>query len=123
VVLGALATDASHFAHNLIAFKQLSNGEAFYITSWYSDKAYKVLRMPADDGHKDDLIVFPTDINQSGRPVRLSLYSNPKDSDLMQVWELGAFWHPPLTATEWDSMCAPYRAPPAGQSPSSIAAP
>jgi hypothetical protein len=122
-VVAALATDAPHFAHKLVAYKQLPNGEAFYITSWYAEQADKVLRMPADAGHKDDLIVFPHDINQSGRPVRLSLFSNPKDGDFIQVWELGAFWHPPLTDAEWDGMCAPYHALPAGQPSFAIAAP
>jgi hypothetical protein len=105
-VIEALAT---HLAHKLIAYRRLPNGEAFCITSWYSDQADKVLRMPADADHKDDLVVFPNDITQSGRPVRLSLFSNPKDGDFMQVWELGAFWHPPLTEAEWNAMSAPFR--------------
>jgi hypothetical protein len=108
----AILTDAPGLAHKLVAYRQLPNGESFYITSWHGDEADTLLRMPADAGHKDDLIVFPRDINQSGRPVRLSLFSNPMDGDLMQVWELGAFWHRPLTEAEWECMCAPYRAVP-----------
>jgi hypothetical protein len=108
-VIAAIATDAPSSAHKLIAYRHLPNGEAFCISSWYADQADKVLRMPADAGHKDDLIVLPNDITQSGRPVRLSLFSNPKDGDFMQVWELGAFWHPPLTEAEWDVMSAPFR--------------
>jgi hypothetical protein len=47
--------------------------------------------MPADLTHKDDLIAFPENINASGRPVRLSLFSNPKNDDFMQVWGMGHF--------------------------------
>jgi len=108
-VIAALAGDALHVAHRMIAYRRLSNSEAFCITSWHADQGDKVLRMPASAKHKDDLVVFPEDLTQSGRPVRLSLFSNPKDGDFMRVWEMGAFWHPPLSDTEWESISHPYR--------------
>ena len=58
---------------------------------WHAPIADKTLRMPADLTHKDDLIAFPENINASGRPVRLSLFSNPKNDDFMQVWGMGHF--------------------------------
>jgi hypothetical protein len=105
----AIAADAPEVAHTMVAYNRLPNGEAFCVTCWYADKGVETLRMPADAGHKDDLIVFPKDINQTGRPVRLTLFSNPKDGDFRLVWFWVAFWHPPLTEGEWKTMCEPYR--------------
>ena len=27
----------------------------------------------------------------------------------MSVWEMGGFWHTPLTEAEWQAMCEPYK--------------
>ena len=27
----------------------------------------------------------------------------------MTVWEMGGYWHPPLTDVEWEAMCKPYK--------------
>ena len=110
VLSQAISGEPPGLGHTLIAYKQLPNGEAFCVTVWYSDKADKLLRMPASHGHKNDLIVHPNDPTLSGRPVRLTLFSNPTDGELMNVWELGAYWHVPLTDDEWEMMCQTARA-------------
>jgi hypothetical protein len=101
----AIAHEPVDLGHTLVAYKQLPNGEAFCVTSWHSDQADKTLRMPASHGHKHDLIVHPNDPASTGRPVRLTLFSNPTDGELINVWDLGAYWHAPLTDDQWKKMC------------------
>ena len=105
----ALESEPANLEHKLLTCRQLPNGEAFSISSWHSDKADKVFRVLAAPHDARDLLVLPLDSDNTGRPVRLTLFSNPKDGDLMSVWELGGYWHAPLTAAEWQVMCEPYK--------------
>jgi hypothetical protein len=77
----------------LICYKEMSNEEAFLIASWFSTEAANTLRMPAENGAKHDLIILPIDPNRTGRPVRLTVFSDPKDGDIIQlrIWRLLAF--------------------------------
>ncbi len=105
----ALKSEPPSLVHKLVACRQLPNGESFSISSWYSDKADKVFRVLAAPHDPRDLLVFPLDPDNTGRPVRLTFFSNPKDGDLMRVWELGGYWHASLTDAEWKVMCKPYK--------------
>jgi hypothetical protein len=105
----ALESEPANLEHKLLACRQLPNGEAFSISSWHSDKADKVFRVLAAPHDARDLLILPLDPDNTGRPVRLTLFSNPKDGDLMSVWELGGYWHAPLTDAEWQAICAPYK--------------
>ena len=53
-------------------------------------------------------VVGNDDPTGTGRPVRLTLSSNPKDGDLVSLWEMGGYWHEPLTEAQWQAMCEPY---------------
>jgi len=101
----ALESEPANLEHKLLTCRQLPNGEAFSISSWHSDKADKVFRVLAAPHDARDLLILPRDPDNTGRPVRLTLFSNPKDGDLMSVWELGGYWHAPLTDAEWQAMC------------------
>jgi hypothetical protein len=103
-LLEALTSEPQHLGHRLVAYNPLPNGEAFCVTSYHADHADSTLRMPASHGHKRDLIAFPKDPNSTGRPVRLTIFSNPADGEFMRVWEYGADWHAPLTDAEWEIM-------------------
>jgi hypothetical protein len=105
----ALKSEPANLEHKLLAYKQLPNGEAFSISSWHSDEADKVFRVKAAPHDPRDLLIFPIDPDDTGRPVRLTLFSNPQDGDLMSVWEMGGYWHAPLTDAEWQAMCGPYK--------------
>lgn len=109
IVREALKPEPANLEHKLLAHSQLQNGEAFSISTWHSDKADKVFRVLAAPHDPRDLLIFPLDPENTGRPVRLTLFSNPKDGDLMTVWEWGGFWHAPLTDNEWEMMCKPYK--------------
>ena len=106
---GALKSEPADLKHKLVVYRQLQNGEALSISSWHSDKADKVFRVSAAPHDPRDLLILPVDPDNTGRPVRLTLFSNPKDGDLMTVWEMGGYWHPPLTDVEWEAMCKPYK--------------
>lgn len=88
----ALKAEPANLAHKLLAFRQLQNGEAFCISSWHSDKANNVFRVLAAPHDPRDLLIFPLDPDNTGRPVRLMLFSKPKDGDLMRVWEMGGYF-------------------------------
>ena len=101
----SLNSEPANLEHKLLAYRQLPNGEAFSISSWHSDKAVKVFRVLAAPHDPRDLLILPVDPDNTGRPVRLTLFSNPKDGDLMSVSEMGGYWHAPLTDAEWEVMC------------------
>jgi len=105
----ALESEPSSLGHRLIAYKKLPNGEAFFITTWHSDKADRVFRVKAAPHDPWDILILPIDPDNTGRPVRLTLFSNPKDGDLMNVWEMGGYRHAPLTDAEWQAMSEPYK--------------
>jgi hypothetical protein len=96
--------------HEILVYKMLPNGEAFCVTSWFAERTPEQLRMPASRGLERDLIVLSADPTHSGRPIRLTTFSNPKDGDLMRAWEFGAYWHDPISETQWDAMCKARRA-------------
>lgn len=100
----AIAEEPGTLRHEIIDYKKLTNDEAFCISSWVTHDAQNTLRIPASHGHKQDLIVLPNDPNNTGRPVRLITFSNPKDGDFIQAWEFGGYWHSPLTDDEWVTM-------------------
>lgn len=105
----AVESEPADLQHKLLAYRQLPNGEAFSVSSWHSDKADRVLRVSAAPHDPRDLLILPVDPENTGRPARLTLFSNPSDNDLMSVWELGGYWHAPLTDAEWQAMSAPYK--------------
>ena len=49
------------------------------------------------------IVGFPAP-EATGRPVRLTTSSSPKDGDLMDVWEFGGYWSAPVTDAEWKAM-------------------
>jgi hypothetical protein len=72
-------------------YTQLPNGEAFVVSSRSAAFKGENFRMPASHIHKNDFVVFDQDPNNTGRPVRVTLYANPKDGDRLIVWEYGAY--------------------------------
>jgi hypothetical protein len=104
VLFETIAREPPDVRHKIIAYRKLPNGEAFCISSWIYDGAKNTLRVPASHGHKHDLVILPQDPGNTGRPVRLINFSNPKDGDFIQAWEFGGYWHRPLTDNEWIAM-------------------
>lgn len=104
----ALESEQPSLAHKLIAFHELPNGESFFVKTWHSERAQKVFRVLAAPHDPRDLLILPVDPQSTGRPVRFTLLSNPKDGDVMWAWEMGGYWHSPLTDEQWQEMCEPF---------------
>lgn len=104
----ALQSEAPSLGHELFAYWRLPNAEALCISSWHSSDAQKVFRVKAAPHDPRDLLILPDDPADTGRPVRLTLFSNPKDGDLMSVWEMGGYWQEPLTDARWRAICEAY---------------
>jgi hypothetical protein len=90
--VGESATD---YNHTLVAYEQLENGEAIFLSSHWASVANDTLNMPAPKpgvgavfGH---LVVSPNDPQNSGRPIRVTVWSNPGYGDLLDAWEFGAY--------------------------------
>ena len=92
----ALASDAAA-NHRIIAYKALPSGEAWCLTSWFAEGSDRSFRIPASHGTQNDIIISPLDPAGTGRPIRVTAFSHPKDGDLMRAWEFGAYAHRPLT--------------------------
>lgn len=105
-----LKYEPTNFEHRLLAHSRLQNGEALAISTWHVGKAENLFRVLATPHNPRDLLILPVDPDNTGRPARFTLFSNPRDGDLMNVWEMGGFWHAPLTDAEWNAMCEPYKA-------------
>ena len=106
----ALANEPACLEHKVLAFRPLSDGEAIAVSVWHSEKSDKVFRLRAAPHDRRDLLIIPIDPDNTGRPLRLTLFSNPQDGDLMSVYEFGGYWHEPLTDAEWEAMCEPFKA-------------
>jgi hypothetical protein len=101
-VLKAIGESAPETKHRLIAYRQLDSGERFFLAGWHSRTSEETIRSTAPH---EDLIVSPIDIANSGRPIRLTVLSNPKDGDFLQAWEWGAYAvAPPLTNDGWEAL-------------------
>ena len=103
-----LSGEPENLQHNLHFYNRLPNGEVLVLNSFHSSHSQRVMRVAAAPHDPRDLIVLPEDPENTGRPVRLSLFSNPKDGDFITVWEMGGYWHSPLSQEEWNAMSEPY---------------
>jgi len=99
-IRAVLANEPQDLAHRLLSYQRLPSGEAVTITAWFSPDADKGFVMPASHNVNEDLVVSTDDPMGTGRPVRLTLYSNPQDRDFMRVWEFGAYWRTPPTGAD-----------------------
>jgi hypothetical protein len=76
---------------SLVAYTQLSNGEAFAVTSRDAAFAGENFVMPASHYQTQDYVFSSDDPVHTGRPVRLAIFTNPRDGDRMAAWEYGGF--------------------------------
>ncbi len=114
VIRELLASEVESLQHDLIAYRQLENGEAFAITSFHVSISHEPVRLKAAFHDQTDIIALPVDPGSTGRPLRLALNVPTNDGDFLPVWELGCYRSPPLTDAEWEQLSYPYRSRPAG---------
>ena len=94
-VLHSLSLSDPKRNHTLLAYERMQNGEAHYLASFWIDAANDALDLPAPAtmvgsrwGH---LVVSKNDPNNTGRPIRLTIFSNPQDGDFINVCEFGCY--------------------------------
>jgi hypothetical protein len=92
IIRDQIAADAPEVSHRLVAYNRLPKGEAFCLTSWFSNQGEEDLVMPASHDEQRTLIISSEDPGATGRPVRFITQSNPKDGDMLCAWELGGYW-------------------------------
>lgn len=105
----AILGEPACLEHKIRAYQPLSDDEAFVVSSWHSEESVEVLRVKAAPHDLRDLLILPVDPDDTGRPVRFTLFSKPQNGDLMNVTELGGYWHTPMTDAKWDEMSHPFK--------------
>jgi hypothetical protein len=75
---------------SLQMYVRLPKGDAFCATTFQSDFAGQDFSIPKSHGHEEDFVILRNDPDAQGRPVRVSMFDNPKDGDPMVMWEYGA---------------------------------
>jgi hypothetical protein len=78
----------------LISYTRLPNGDAFIVTSAHEDWIPQSFRMPGVLFPDREYVVATDDPNNTGRPARVTIYVEPKESLPLIAWEYGAYWVP-----------------------------
>ncbi|KAA1053542.1 hypothetical protein [Azospirillum argentinense] len=78
----------------LIARRKLLNGVIMGIKYGYGDYDFKGIEAPKSnaDGSVFGNLSFPeTDVWDTGRPIRMTLFQHPKDGDALEILEIGGY--------------------------------
>mgnify|MGYP001351663978 CR=1 FL=1 len=76
----------------LHSYTKLPSGEAFFVSSYYSDWENKDINSPPGAGSVFPKLLFSAnDPSNTGRPVRLLFGPMPKDGDALILQELGGY--------------------------------
>lgn len=78
------------------AYVAMPSGEAFVILSHPTLWVCPDVRVPASHHAAQDYLFSADDPDRTGRPVRLVMFSEPKDGDKMIAWEYGGYQRTPL---------------------------
>jgi hypothetical protein len=90
-----LASACQPAGRTVVSYSQLSNGEAYAILGRVDSWPGKDIRVPASHHEGRDLIISTSDPGSTSRPVRLTMYSNPKNGDALEANERGGYWLAP----------------------------
>ena len=75
----------------ILSYNPISADEAFVVRSAAFAWSGKDLRVPASHHMNEDYIFSSHDPDRTGRPVRVTIFSNPKDGEKMLAWEHGGY--------------------------------
>jgi hypothetical protein len=75
----------------VLAYTALPSGEAFVVRCRPAAWEGKDFRIPASHHAEEDIIFSSRDPENTGRPVRATIFSNPKDGEKMLAWEYGGY--------------------------------
>ncbi len=72
-------------------YTKLPNGEAFVVTSRVAEFTGENFRVPPSHHEKHNIVFSSEDPENTGRPIRITIYTNPADGDRMIAWEYGGY--------------------------------
>lgn len=75
----------------ILSYTPISADEAFVVRAATFTWDGKDLRVPASHHMNEDYIFSPHDPDRTGRPVRVTIFSIPKDGEKMLAWEYGGY--------------------------------
>jgi hypothetical protein len=75
----------------VVLFFRLPNGEAFAVLRRDAAFGGGNFRVPASHHKNQDIVFSTTDPANTGRPLRMTLFNNPRDNDRMTAWEYGGY--------------------------------
>lgn len=75
----------------ILSYTPVAEGEAFVVRSAPFTWDGKDFRVPASHHMSEDYIFSPSDPDRTGRPVRVTIFSHPKDGEKMLAWEHGGY--------------------------------
>jgi hypothetical protein len=74
----------------VLSHTALMRNEFLLVAHYHGDWEDSDLQMPGD-GKVADLLFSANDPTDTGRPIRLTMFSNPKDGDAIYIRELGGY--------------------------------
>jgi hypothetical protein len=76
----------------LVRYDELPNGQSFAIATRSSRCENRELRVPASHHEQRDLLFSSEDPEDTGRPIRITMYEHPNDGDALIACELGGYY-------------------------------
>lgn len=93
-----------------LLFWPLSAEESFFIYSWSGIWDRRTTMIPASLHEHRYLVISDDDPDNTGRPVRFSIFNRPTDGQALVGWDLGGYWteKPPKAASTftWKAVVA-----------------
>jgi hypothetical protein len=78
-------------SRSLHVYVELPSGEAFAIASYATEWRGNPVKVPASQHEESDLVFHRADPDETGRPIRLTMFSSPGDNDPLFCQELGGY--------------------------------
>lgn len=78
----------------LLFFVTLPNGENFSVTTKTAPFPGQEFRLPPSHGHVNDMVFSKQPEAIPGRPLRLTMFSQPNDGGTLDAWEYGGYKNP-----------------------------
>lgn len=89
-----LSAAAAAGNRTVICYTNLPGGQTFAVTSRHATWEHEDFYMPASHHEGEDWLFTKDDPGATGRPVRITIFNNPKDGDSIIGWEFGGYRAP-----------------------------
>jgi hypothetical protein len=76
---------------SLVFYAELPNGEGFAVLRGDASFGGENFLVPASHYENEDIVFSTADPSNTGRPLRMTLFNNPRENDRMTAWEYGGY--------------------------------